>query len=227
MERMPATANRIVMHSEIVPAGDHPGRYSPQIIDEPAILMLDGETGPRDIILKRRSESNNSDYQRIYENNPFYDAFRYPLLLWKGQSSYHTEMRHCNPRTGALMSKRISPKQFYSFQLMIRPNTINVILQARKLCLEFVLDAYAKIESNRLRWHRDHQDEIRRESYQGLADAARNDIRPEDVGRRVTVLPPTFPGSPRHMREYAHDALTYCRKSGRPDLFVTMTCIKN
>jgi len=26
MERMPATANRIVMPSEIVPAGDHPGR---------------------------------------------------------------------------------------------------------------------------------------------------------------------------------------------------------
>jgi len=29
------------------------------------------------------------------------------------------------------------------------------------------------------------------------------------------------------MREYAHDALTYCRKFGRPDLFVTMTCGKN
>jgi len=31
--------------------------------------MVDGETEPRDIILKRRSENNNSDYQRIYENN--------------------------------------------------------------------------------------------------------------------------------------------------------------
>jgi len=83
MERMPATANRIVMHSEIVPAGDHQGRYNPQIIDEPAILMVDGETGPRDNILKRWAGPNNSDHQRINENNPFYDAFQYPMLLIK------------------------------------------------------------------------------------------------------------------------------------------------
>lgn len=31
-------------------------------------------------------------------------------------------------------------------------------------------------------------------------------------------------GSPRHMHEYAQDALTYVRKYGRPDLFITFTC---
>lgn len=31
-------------------------------------------------------------------------------------------------------------------------------------------------------------------------------------------------GKPRHMHEYAQDAMTYARKYGRPDLFITFTC---
>lgn len=31
-------------------------------------------------------------------------------------------------------------------------------------------------------------------------------------------------GSPRHMHEYAQDAMTYVRHYGRPDLFITFTC---
>jgi len=49
------------------------------------------------------------------------------------------------------------------------------------------------------------------ESDQGLTDTAMKDIRPEDFGRRGTILPSPFPGSPWHMREYAHDAPIYCR----------------
>ena len=31
-------------------------------------------------------------------------------------------------------------------------------------------------------------------------------------------------GSPRHMHEYAQDAIAYVRLYGRPDLFITFTC---
>ncbi|XP_067643261.1 uncharacterized protein [Eurosta solidaginis] len=44
-----------------------------------------------------------------------------------------------------------------------------------------------------------------------------------DIGR-LTILPSTYIGSPRHMNEYSQDAMTYVRNYGRPDLFVTFTC---
>lgn len=40
----------------------------------------------------------------------------------------------------------------------------------------------------------------------------------------MVILPATYNGSPRHMHEYAQDALTYVRRYGRPDLFITFTC---
>jgi len=41
---------------------------------------------------------------------------------------------------------------------------------------------------------------------------------------RLTILPGTYVGSPRHMHEYAQDAMTYVRNYGRADLFNTFTC---
>ncbi|XP_075208651.1 uncharacterized protein LOC142315251 [Anomaloglossus baeobatrachus] len=40
----------------------------------------------------------------------------------------------------------------------------------------------------------------------------------------MVILPSTVTGSPRHMHEYTQDAMTYVRKYGRPDLFITFTC---
>ncbi|UYV83862.1 hypothetical protein LAZ67_X000459, partial [Cordylochernes scorpioides] len=38
------------------------------------------------------------------------------------------------------------------------------------------------------------------------------------------TLAASYAGSPRHMHEYAQDAMTYVRTYGRPDLFLTFTC---
>jgi hypothetical protein len=48
-------------------------------------------------------------------------------------------------------------------------------------------------------------------------------MQAQNVGKLV-ILPSTFTGSPRHMHEYTQDAMTYVRKYGRPDLFITFTC---
>lgn len=56
-----------------------------------------------------------------------------------------------------------------------------------------------------------------------MRDAINNDANGNDVGKLV-ILPSSHTGSPRHMHEYAQDAMTYVRKYGRPDLFITFTC---
>ncbi|GBP04279.1 hypothetical protein EVAR_6503_1 [Eumeta japonica] len=40
----------------------------------------------------------------------------------------------------------------------------------------------------------------------------------------MVILPSSYIGSPRHIHEYTQDAMTYVRKYGRPDLFLTFTC---
>ncbi|CAE1140668.1 unnamed protein product [Acanthosepion pharaonis] len=40
----------------------------------------------------------------------------------------------------------------------------------------------------------------------------------------MCILPATFTGSPRYMHARTQNAMTYVRKYGRPDLFITFTC---
>lgn len=116
---------------------------------------------------------------------------------------------------------------FYAHRLMIRRNTDNHIIRCRELFHQFVVDMYAKIESERLLFNRLNQRKLRTENYIHLRDAIinPNDINPNlnDIGQAV-ILPATFTGSPRHMQEYTQDAMSYVRAYGRPDLFITFTC---
>lgn len=114
---------------------------------------------------------------------------------------------------------------YYSYRLMIRENAENHILKCRQLFHQYIVDMYVKIETERLLYIRLNQTKLRSEEYIHLRDAVINDgnVNPSELGKLI-ILPATFTGSPRHMHEYAQDALTYVRAYGRPDLFITFTC---
>lgn len=106
---------------------------------------------------------------------------------------------------------------------MIRANQSIHILKCRKLFHQFIVDMYAKIESERLLYIRLNQKKLRVENYIHLRDAIEQDGNISNIGQKV-ILPSSYTGSPRHMHEYVQDALTYVRQYGRPDLFITFTC---
>lgn len=66
---------------------------------------------------------------------------------------------------------------------------------------------------------------MKTENYIHLRDAVINDdnIDASNIGQHI-ILQSSFTGSPRYMNEKSQDAMTYIRKFGRPDLFVTFTC---
>lgn len=88
---------------------------------------------------------------------------------------------------------------------------------------QLAVDEYVKIETERLAYIRFNQKKLRSEESIHLRDAINTDRNGNNVGR-LTILPATYVGSPRHMHEYAQDAMTYVRQYGRPDLFITITC---
>ncbi|XP_069968843.1 uncharacterized protein [Bactrocera oleae] len=112
---------------------------------------------------------------------------------------------------------------YYSYRLMIRENEDNHILKCRRLYHKYVVDMYVKIETERLTFIRLNQTKLRSEEYVHLRDAINTDGNAQNVGR-MTILPATYIGSPRHMHEYAQDAMSYVRHYGTADLFITFTC---
>ena len=68
-----------------------------------------------------------------------------------------------------------------------------------------------------------NQTNLRPEQYIHLRDAVVNDGNTTNIGR-VTILPSSYDGSPRHTHECADEAIAYVHLYGRPDLFLAFTC---
>ena len=109
----------------------------------------------------------------------------------------------------------------------MRPGIFNPVFFGKRLFQQFVVDTYMKIESSRLDYIRNNQQELRADLYQGLVDSLHaGEGRADSIGKR-TVLSTTFIGGPRDMRRRYMDAMALVRKYGKPDIFLTMTCNPN
>ena len=83
---------------------------------------------------------------------------------------------------------------------------------------------YVKIEGQRLAFIRNNQNKLRSEQYDVLRKHVINlgndhNVRPG----RVVVLPSTYVGSPRALKENFEDAMAIVKKYDKPDLFITFT----
>ncbi len=85
------------------------------------------------------------------------------------------------------------------------------------------MDAYVKIEGNRLNYIRMNQQSLRLENYKGLMVRVYNLTEKEGAkAGKVLILPSSFRDRPRAMQQNYQDALAIVRKYGKPDLFTTM-----
>ncbi|KAF0707420.1 ATP-dependent DNA helicase [Aphis craccivora] len=119
---------KLIIHADRVPQYEHRGQYNAPTIDEVAVLLVNEDKGPRDIVLHGRSRQ----LSRISELNRSYDALQYPLIFIRGEDGYHINITQ-NQRT-----KTVSCMQFYCYS-------------------KFAVDMMAKIISERLHFIRNHQ----------------------------------------------------------------------
>lgn len=216
----PSQNFKVIIHADRTPANAHKGRYNAPSVNEVALLMVGQEFTKRDIII----ESHDEKLHRISEIHRSYDALQYPLLFCRGENGYSVDIPHFDPKTKMFVTKSVSAAEFYSHRLMIREGEDNHILHFRSLLSQFLVDMYAKIETERLNYIKFHQKKLRAEEYVHLQDAVRRqDADASQLGQMV-ILPSSFTGGPRYMHERIQDALTYVRHGGCPDLFITFTC---
>ena len=100
--------------------------------------------------------------------------------------------------TGQPISKKVFANDFYAYRIVIRTTGSNHLRQYRPLFLQFPMDMFVKIESERLRYLRCNQANLRAESYGLLRDAVAVDGNPDNIGKQV-ILPSSFTGSPRYL----------------------------
>ena len=113
--------------------------------------------------------------------------------------------------------------QFKAAMTAIRDD-FNPIMSAGKLTQQWLVDSYLQVEANNLNYIRQNQKRLRAEQYQGLADHVANMAENRNMASGVSViLPSSFEGSPRNMRQICCDAMSIFAKHGAPDLFVTFT----
>ena len=123
----------------------------------------------RDIVVYHRAEP----VQRFSELNPHVDPMTYPLLFPDGNPpGWDPDMRLATERMAPNARRtRLTILQYYNYMLMKRRGCILPHAGGR-LFQQYCVDAYCKIEGQRLSWVRNNQTKIRAEEYNVLRDWA-------------------------------------------------------
>ncbi|XP_056848336.1 uncharacterized protein LOC130511115 [Raphanus sativus] len=212
-------------HMRIVSNRSKDGRtYDTPTASEVAALIpgdFSLDMDPRDIVLQRKS----GHLQRINEIHASYLALQYPLLFTYGEDGFRLGIKKGVTKATKKQKKpNISMRQYFAFRLHERKNESHYLLHSRRLFQQFLVDAYTTIESNRLRYLRFNQPTLRSDSYDSIKESENaGKVDMSDQGSEF-VLPASFTGSPRYMKNLYLDAMTVCKHFGFPDLFITFTC---
>ena len=122
---------------------------------EIAIIIPDEYTdaGCRDIVL---AERNSNAFTTINPNNAAYMPLHYVLLFPYGEHGWHWALQLRN-EDGRRQRTRLSQRTYYRFCLHVRLNEPTTLFCAQHLFQQFIVDAWAICDQNKLTWLRSNQ----------------------------------------------------------------------
>ncbi|KAL7610320.1 hypothetical protein Lser_V15G10787 [Lactuca serriola] len=159
----------------------------------------------KDIIV----ETSSGLLKRISELHPSYLALQCSLLFPYGDDGYRVDILH-RGITSSSNSKRptCTMREFFAYRIQDRDRSFSLLLNAKRLFQQFLVDGYTMIESERLFFIRKQQKILRCESYENLRNhQARGSTDISNVGQRV-ILPSSFTGGARYMMQNYLDAMS-------------------
>lgn len=194
------------------------------IVSEVAAIVFgdfDGSFDNRDIIV----EMKNGVLKRINEQHPSYLPHQYPLLFPYAEDGYRVGIAHRGiTDTKSCSRSTLTMREFFSYLIQQRVSQFSLLLNARKLFQQFLVDGYTMIEAERLYYIRNQQKKFRVSSATKLSkafDDGNSDA--SQIGNGFTLLS-SFTGGSRYMMQNYLDAMAICKRFGYPDLFLTFTC---
>ncbi|XP_031332288.1 uncharacterized protein LOC116164849 isoform X2 [Photinus pyralis] len=122
---------------------------------------------------------------------------------------------------------KVTLLQYVSYRLSVRPG-FSLLHRSQKLFLQYIVDIYVRIESQRLTYIRMNQSKLRADLYCNVMDfMIRESNELGVVPGKMVILPSSFIGSPRNMHERYLDAMRIIQVCGKPSLFITFTANPN
>ena len=206
----------------IVERGADRRRENLPTADEVSMILPEeyGSEGFRDIVLARRMNGEDvvNSFTLINPNHALYLPLHYVLLFPYGEPGWHWGLRLQGPE-----DKELKQRTYFRFRLHTRADEPTTLFRAQRLFQQFVVDAWAICDQNKLGWIRSHQANIRAELYNGLVDLLdAGDVNFAQVGKRV-VLPSSYVGGDRFMQKLYQDSIAIVRHFGKPSLFIIFT----
>ena len=225
---------KLVISAKDRPAGAHPRTYNLAVsLAEVSVLT---DCRPHDLVVTRR----DGNLEVVSEQNSAALPLHFTLLVPHGDRGWHPEIRGAD-------GKRLTSREFATYHMAIRDEIISceealsrtnvdyVYLMGR-LWQEWLCIMWLITQNMRLNYQDMNQKALRADSYANVkrvVDSRRMELAtlgdalyPDDHRLRtgVKVLSRSFVGSPRWYHMQFLDAMAICRKFGRPEYFVTMTC---
>ena len=177
----------------------------------------------RDVVLAdRRNPQGGGQLWRIHSDHAAYMLLHYVLLFPHGDVGFHWALRLAG-HTSIQQRGRLSQHAYYRYRLHLRSTEAPDRFLAGRLFQQYIVDAWACCDQNKLSWIKNHQGLLRSDLYNGLSDAIlETEIDARTLGQRI-ILPSSYTGGDRYMMQLFQDSMAIVRHFGKPTLFITMT----
>ncbi|XP_021995675.1 uncharacterized protein LOC110892839 [Helianthus annuus] len=185
---------------------------------------FDGAFDKWDIVVRKKS----GGLQRINELHPSYLALQYPLIFPYAEDGYRVGIKHRGIAIDdEVLRTNLTIREFFCYKIQDRQNQFSLLVNAKKLFQQFLVDGYKMIESARLNYIRTQQPKLRVQTLKNLnATVVSGENNASSCGKPI-LLPSSFTGGSRYMMQKYLDAMAICKSVGYPDLFITVTCNPN
>lgn len=118
--------------------------------------------------------------------------------------------------------ERLQQHMFYRYHLRLR-TAFSALFYGHRLFQQYLVDAWAACDQNKLSWHRHHQAALCTKVYNSLSNAlVQEDVNANELGHRI-ILPANYAGGDRYMQQLFQDSMAIVRHFGRSTLFITFT----
>ena len=94
------------------------------------------------------------------------DPMVYPLFFPRGDAGWHNQLVH-NPERATLIRNHVTLPQYYNYKLSVR-QFFSSLFYGKKLFQQYAVDAYVKIEGQRLAFIRNNQNKLKSGQYDVL-----------------------------------------------------------
>nr|XP_047141320.1 uncharacterized protein LOC124816253 [Hydra vulgaris] len=128
-------------------------RYNLPSHDEVAIVFVGDDGAPppsREVVIHPRGQA----LKKISSMFANLDPMIYPIFFPRGDAGWHDQLEH-NPDRATRVRNHVTLSQYNNYRLSVR-ETFSPIFYGRKLFQQYAVDAYVKIEGQRLAFIRNN-----------------------------------------------------------------------